>query len=143
MRHARQTLKDSGYRLTPQRTHVWDVLRQRATHLTADEITRAVQADLPDANASTVYRTLDLLVKLGLVTQTRLRGATSYFEVAPVPVHHHWVCERCGTVGHPGDEAFARVLADLEEREGFAATRIRATVFGLCADCAGSGDAHP
>lgn len=141
MHHARQTLKDSGYRLTPQRTHIWEVLRERGEHMTADEIARAVQADLPDVNVSTVYRTLDLLVRLDLVTQTRLGGATSFYEVAPNPVHHHWVCERCGHVGHLEDEAFLPVLAELEASEGFAATRIRATVFGLCAACRSQVDA--
>jgi len=148
MHHARATLKSSGYRLTPQRTRVWDVLRERGSHMTVDEITREVQRTLPDVNASTVYRTLNLLVSLDLVTRTRLGGAVAHYEVAPEPVHHHWVCERCGAIGHIDEAAFASVYRGLLREQDFEAVHIRATVFGLCAACRGGpleggGDAHP
>lgn len=148
MHHARATLRESGYRLTPQRTAVWDVLRDSGRHMTAEEIATAVHAALPDINVSTVYRTLELLVGLDLVTETKLGTARSYFEVAPEPVHHHFVCERCGAVGHFGDELFLPIYGVLRAADGFTATRARATVFGVCASCAAAeappdGSDHP
>jgi Fur family ferric uptake transcriptional regulator len=142
MHHARATLRESGYRLTPQRTAVWDALRDSGRHMTADEIAAAVHAALPDINVSTVYRTLELLVSLDLVTETKLGTARSYFEVAPEPVHHHFVCERCGAVGHFGDELFLPIYGVLKATDGFAAKRARATVFGVCGAC-GSAEAAP
>lgn len=144
MHHARATLKASGYRLTPQRTVIWDVLRERLRHMTADEVAAAARQRLPDLNTSTVYRTLELLVSLDLVTETKLGSSRSYFEVSPDPSHHHFVCERCGRVGHFGDQLFAPLYESLAAVEDFTASHARATVFGLCGECRkGTDRAHP
>jgi Fur family ferric uptake transcriptional regulator len=111
--------------------------------MTVEEITREARAVLPDVNTSTVYRTLNLLVSLDLVTRTRLGGAVAYYEVAPDPVHHHWICERCGAVGHLDEAAFAPVYRRLSREQGFEAGHIRATVFGLCRECRGLDDPVP
>jgi Fur family transcriptional regulator, ferric uptake regulator len=135
MHHARATLKDQGYRLTPQRTAVWETLRGAGRHMTAEEVAGAARLRLPDINTSTVYRTLELLVSLDLVTETKLGSARSYFEVSPDPGHHHFVCERCGAVGHFGDALFAPLYEMLAALDGFTPTRARATVFGVCRVC--------
>jgi Fur family ferric uptake transcriptional regulator len=148
MHHARETLRREGYRLTPQRTLIWEVVRGGG-HMTAEEIAAQVQARLPDVNLSTVYRTLELLVSLDLVGETRLGTTRTYYEVAPEPVHHHFVCESCGSVGHFSDRLLDDLYAALRADEGFAPSAARATVFGLCEECrrrtagAAEGDAHP
>jgi Fur family ferric uptake transcriptional regulator len=140
MHHARETIRKAGYRLTPQRAAVWEAVRRDGRHRTADEIAGEVQQTLPEVNASTVYRTLELLVGLELVQETRLNGAVTYYEVAPAPVHHHFVCGRCGAVGHFDDDLLEPVRRQLLEREGFAVSETRMTVFGLCHDCQGSAE---
>jgi Fur family transcriptional regulator, ferric uptake regulator len=135
MHHARTTLKEQGYRLTPQRTAVWETLRGAGGHMTAEEVAGATRLRLPGIDTSTVYRTLELLVSLDLVTETKLGSARSYFEVSPDPGHHHFVCDCCGTVGHFGDELFRPLYHALEGGEGFTPTRARATVFGVCRQC--------
>ncbi len=141
MHHARATLKQRGYRLTPQRTAIWETLRAAGRHMTAEEIAVEVRDVIPDVNTSTVYRTLDLLVSLDLVTETKLGSSRRYYEVSPDPGHHHLVCERCGTVGHFGDELLAPLYEELTGREDFKPARARITVFGLCAGCAAVGGA--
>jgi len=79
--HATRTLQELGYRLTPQRTLVWDVLRSAGKHLSAEEICSRIQEEFPHINNSTVYRTLDLLVSLNLVRETRLGPARRFYEV--------------------------------------------------------------
>ena len=64
-------LRARGYRLTPQRQLVLDAVRSLG-HSKPEEITAKVQADSRSVNTSTVYRTLDLLEELGLVTHTHL-----------------------------------------------------------------------
>jgi len=137
MHHARATLRQSGYRLTPQRTAIWETVREADGHLTAEEITERVRRRVPEINASTVYRTLELLVGLDLVTETKLGSSRSYFEVSPDPRHHHYVCERCGAVGHFDDALIAPLYEALAARDGFSPSRARATVFGVCRVCAG------
>jgi Fur family ferric uptake transcriptional regulator len=70
------------------------------------------------------------------VSETRLGTKHSYYEVAPEPVHHHFVCEKCGSVGHFADALVAPVATELLSREGFRAGATRMTVFGLCQECA-------
>jgi Fur family ferric uptake transcriptional regulator len=135
MHHARATLREQGYRLTPQRNVIWEVVRDAGRHLTAEEITNEVQRRLPDVNVSTVYRTLALLVELDLVIETRLEGSTCYYEVSPEPTHHHFVCTCCGAVGHFSDELLAPVHAELAAHHDFAVSHIQVTALGLCSEC--------
>jgi Fur family ferric uptake transcriptional regulator len=137
MHHARATLREQGYRLTPQRNLIWEVLRDAGRHLTAEEVAAEVRLTLPDVNVSTVYRTLELLVSLDLVVETRLEGSVCYYEVSPEPTHHHFVCTQCGGVGHFSDELLAPVHAELTQRQAFDVSQIQVTAFGLCRECRG------
>ncbi len=137
MHHARETIRKAGYRLTPQRVAVWEAVRRGGRHRTAEEIAAEVQQTLPEVNVSTVYRTLELLVGLELVQETRLAGVATYYEVAPSPVHHHFVCEGCGAVGHLDDGLLEPVRRELLDADGFLVSEARMTVFGLCRECRG------
>jgi Fur family ferric uptake transcriptional regulator len=141
MHHGRETIRKAGYRLTPQRAAVWDTVRRGGQHRTAEEIAAEVQKTLPEVNVSTVYRTLELLVELELVQETRLAGVAIFYEVAPAPVHHHFVCEGCGAVGHFDDELLEPVRRTLHATDGFAVREARMTVFGRCRACQGTSEA--
>ncbi|MCZ7662456.1 MAG: transcriptional repressor [Thermoleophilia bacterium] len=145
--HATRTLRELGYRLTPQRTLVWDALREAGGHLGAEEICALVQSRFPNVNISTVYRTLELLVELQLVRETLLGPDRRYYEIEEDEPHHHLVCDRCGAVQHVHDEDLGGLRAALEQRQGFRVREL--TTFGLCAACngqaepnAGGGHAH-
>lgn len=106
-------------------------------HLSAEDVVKRVQAQLPGVNTSTVYRTLDLLVDEGLLLRTDLGADRAYYEPARGHAHHHLVCERCGAVDHFHDE-----LADLRERvrasSGYELGTGEITLFGLCPTCRAS-----
>jgi len=65
-------LRQAGHRLTPQREMILSVICESDGHFTADEILQRVHARYPYFNKSAVYRTLDLLTRLGLVNTTDL-----------------------------------------------------------------------
>ena len=67
-------LTEQGYRLTPQRMMIISAIENSNHHISAEEIYAQVITRYPHLNISTVYRTLDLLYKLGLVTETDLGG---------------------------------------------------------------------
>jgi len=131
--HATRTLQEMGYRLTPQRTLVWDVLRADGAHLDAEEICRRVQGQFPHINISTVYRTLELLVDLRLVRETHLGPNRRFFEVEEEVPHHHLVCDGCGRVTHLHDQDLGSLPASLHAEHGFAVREV--TLFGRCATC--------
>ena len=144
--HATRTLQELGYRLTPQRTLVWDVLREHGSHMSAEDVCVRVQEQFPHINMSTVYRTLELLVDLDLVRETHLGPTRRFFEVEEEIPHHHLVCEVCGRVTHVHDEDLGDLSALLLREQDHSVREV--TVFGLCSTCridveGGSGCTSP
>ncbi|HYY10258.1 MAG TPA: transcriptional repressor [Kineosporiaceae bacterium] len=128
-------LRARGLRATPQRRFVLDALG-RLGHGTPEQVWEQVQAVAPSLSASTVYRTLELLEQLGVVTHTHLgHGAPSY-SLATHADHIHLVCRRCGTV-QDADVTRAQQLAEeVAARHGFVADVGHLALDGLCARCA-------
>lgn len=130
-------LRARGRRLTRQRLLIWEVLAEEPEqHLSAEHVVERVRVRLPAVNASTVYRTLDLLVAEGVVRRTDLGRDRAYYEPAHEHPHHHLVCERCGAVTHAHDDALGDLAERLASSYGFALGNRELTVFGTCADCA-------
>ncbi|HUM70867.1 MAG TPA: transcriptional repressor, partial [Chloroflexota bacterium] len=88
-------IRQMGYRMTPQRQMVLDVLCTQGGHMAAPEVVTAVQLHSPFLNRATVYRALDFLCELQLVTRTEIGGQIVY-ELAEERPHHHLVCRVCG-----------------------------------------------
>ena len=88
-------LKKQGYRLTPQRLMVVSAIENSEDHISADEVYSQVVTRYPNVNISTVYRTLDLLKRLDLVTETDLGGGRVRYHPANKGHHHHLVMSRC------------------------------------------------
>ncbi len=126
-------------RVTPQRLLVIEALASQSGHMTADEIMRWTAARYPAINLATIYRTLDLLTSVGLVTQTDLRGGAIRFELVGETHHHHLVCERCGAVTEVDDALFAPVRERLLRDFGFRTDARHLALFGLCAGCLATG----
>lgn len=122
-----------GGRVTqPRRAVVSALLANRGHHLTAEDVARRVQAQLPEVHLSTVYRTLDALEELGVIRHVHLGHGPSTYHLA-VEAHHHAVCDRCGTVIElPGD-----LFDEVEDRvAALAGFRIEPQHFALPGRCA-------
>ena len=130
-------LRSRGLRATPQRRFVLDALEQLG-HATPDQVWEQVQTVSTPMSPSTVYRTLELLEELEVVTHTHLgHGAPSY-SLATHADHIHLVCRRCGAV-QDVDVRRAQQLADeVAARYGFVADVGHLGLDGLCAACARS-----
>jgi Fur family ferric uptake transcriptional regulator len=130
------TLRASGYRVTPQRQLVLEAVT-RLNHASPEEICAEVNQTARGVNVSTVYRTLELLELLGLVTHTHLgHGAPSY-HLAAQAQHVHLVCRECGRVTELPPEAARPLVTALDEEHGFETDVRHLTVFGTCRECRG------
>ena len=128
-------LSEQGYRLTPQRMMVLAAIESSDDHISAEEIYAQVIAKYPHVNISTVYRTLELLNRLGLVTETDLGGGRVRYHPADKGRHHHLVCQDCGRIIDL-DESLLSSLKDVLFREyKFSADLRHLAIFGRCADC--------
>lgn len=89
--------QSAALRPTAQRYAVLEYLAQHTVHSTADEIFHAVNRNDPRASRATVYNNLRSLAKAGLVREVMSEGKAARFDANLRP-HHHFICERCGTV---------------------------------------------
>ena len=136
-------LREQGYRLTPQRLTVIDVIARGGNHLTVDEIFVEVLAAHPFTNIATVYRTLQWLQQVGLVTPLLVGGEPIRYEFTPDVQHHHLICLNCGAERQIGDEVLDSLKAQLLARYGFAARLQHLGLPGYCAACRPDSDCTP
>jgi Fur family ferric uptake transcriptional regulator len=128
-------LTEKGYRLTPQRLMIVSAIENSDGHVSAEEIYAQVVAKYPHVNISTVYRTLELLKELGLVTETDFGEGRVRYHPAEKGHHHHLVCTECGAVIDL-DESSLSPLKDMLLREyKFSADLKHLAIFGRCSKC--------
>jgi Fur family ferric uptake transcriptional regulator len=128
-------LRRLSVRVTPQRLFVLEAMEVNGGHMTAEEILQWASRRYPALNLATVYRTLDLLSQVGMVTQTDLGGGAATYELVGDSPHHHLACERCGGVIEM-DEALLEGLRDQALRVyGFHANPRHLAIFGVCRGC--------
>jgi Fur family ferric uptake transcriptional regulator len=130
-----QSLRQAGHRLTPQRESVLAVVAESDRHLTAEEIIARVRQRYPYLNKSAVYRSLELLTALGLVTQTDLGHGHVEYELHGHPHHHHLICRHCKHVQKIEHAMFSRLGKKIENDFGFKADLDHFAVFGTCKKC--------
>ena len=130
----RTTLHERGLRMTPQRQLVLDAVRELG-HATPEQICTRVQRAAPAVNITTVYRTLDLMERIGLVRHTHLgHGAPSYSEHEHQ--HVHLVCHRCGAVVETEPELLEQLAGRLRDASGFELDVTHVALSGRCEECA-------
>ncbi|HEX6194936.1 MAG TPA: Fur family transcriptional regulator [Jiangellaceae bacterium] len=130
----RADLRARGHRLTPQRELVLQAV-QNLEHATPERVLDEVRRTSTSVNLSTVYRTLDLLEKLGLVSHTHLgHGAPAYHAMSE-PDHVHLVCRSCQRVTEVGTDVATGLVDAVADKEGFTTDVRHLTLFGYCRDC--------
>lgn len=130
-------LRRGGHRLTPQRQMVLRVLDQAGHHLSAEEICQRIQLIYPSMSLSTVYRTLELLVRLGMVLEARIGGDRRVYELARgTGEHSHLICRSCGAIGHPEPFDMRELRQRLASETGYAEIALDVVVTGVCPTCA-------
>jgi Fur family ferric uptake transcriptional regulator len=127
-------LRAQGYRLTPQRELVLGAVRQ-LDHGSPEEILSRVRESAKGVNISTVYRTLELLEKLGLVSHTHLGHGAPAYHATTEPDHLHLVCRNCERVTEVEPTIAAGLVGDVAARFGFRTDLRHLTVFGTCREC--------
>ncbi len=128
-------LKERGYRMTPQRQMVLEAVLESEAHISAETIYSRVRSRYPQVNISTVYRTLELLRDLGLVTQTDMGEGRLLYHAADKGHHHHLVCQKCGAVTEMDESFLAPLQEAILRQHGFAAHIPHLAIFGRCRSC--------
>jgi Fur family ferric uptake transcriptional regulator len=133
------TLQEKGHRLTPQRMLVIEALHSADKHISAEEIYEQLHSRYPYSNISTVYRTLELMKKLDLVTETDFGEGRVRYHVAEKGHHHHLVCRSCGKVVDLEESALHPLKETLLQEYGFDADLRHLAISGMCSRCRKKG----
>ena len=137
----RRYLRDQGLPVTQQREAVAEVVFSSPEHLSVEEIEAALRERGERIGKATIYRTLEMLVKSGLVAEHDFGEGFKRYEhlFGQMPVHAHLVCTECGKVTEIQSPELVRVQEDVAKQHGFQAARYRMEVYGLCAECQAAG----
>lgn len=141
-----RVLRERGLRATPQRRLVLRAVSELG-HATPEQVCEFVQGEAESLNLSTVYRALELLEGLGVVSHTHLQHGSPTYQVADHVDHLHLVCRRCGSVTEADLDLARPMVETVEAGHGFRTDLSHLSLHGVCGNCRsdepGSSGAHP
>jgi Fur family ferric uptake transcriptional regulator len=133
-----QAVRRLGIRLTRQRRVILQVMDDAEQHLDVDQILERAQKTDPEVHLVTVYRTIDLLKRHGLIDELdllHLRGDRHYYETHGPRDHIHVACLRCGKVREFESRLYEQLKQQIARDFGMKVTVSRTEVGGYCAEC--------
>ncbi len=131
-----ERVRASGKRMTLQRRLVLEALGRARHHTTAEEIAARIRRRHPQIDPSTVYRNLEALEELGLVTHTHFEDRVTRWHLADAERHGHLICRSCGLETEVPMALLEPLARRLRSEHGFQADLAHSAVVGICAQCA-------
>ncbi len=136
-RSSKQILAKTGRRLTNQRALLLDLIRQGHSHVDADELYRIARVKRPRLSLSTVYRSLQLFKKLGLVDERHFDETHHHYEVKGSREHTHLFCLNCEQVIEYFELIDEKLKEKISKEKDFEIAGIETRVLGYCNKCKG------
>ncbi|GAB4577472.1 MAG: Fur family transcriptional regulator [Anaerolineales bacterium] len=130
----RERIRARGFRLTPQRYAILNVLLEAGGHLSPIEVYQRASEQIPGLTEPTVYRTLSFLAEQGLIMAAHVGSGQLVYEAAG-HLHHHLICRACGGSIEIAHDALRELYEKLFAATGFQVDSSHVTLFGLCPDC--------
>ncbi len=127
-----------GVRMTRQRRILLKIIEDAERHLNAATILELARKQDPGVDRVTVYRTLGLLKKHGLIDELDLlhiRGEGHFYETRPLRQHLHIACLNCGMVTEFESPYFEKMKAQLTRELDFSFSFARVEIGGYCRRC--------
>jgi len=137
----RRYLRDQGLPITQQRESVAEVVFSSNEHQSVEDIEAKLRKRGERIGKATIYRTLETLVKSGLVAEHDFGEGFKRYEhlFGQAPVREHLVCTECGKVKAIDSPDLQRIQQQVAERQGFLPARYRLAIYGICKDCQEKG----
>lgn len=135
MRMTRNLNLLKGYHMTSQRRLLLEILQDSDDHIDAKELYQKANARDKSISQATVYRTLNLFKKLGVVDEHKLGMMRCKYELMSSPDHQHLVCRGCGKVIKIQNELFNKMVAAIQHDYEFRVTKAELCLEGYCPGC--------
>jgi Fur family ferric uptake transcriptional regulator len=133
-------VRQHGLRMTRQRVVILQTLCELGGHASAEEVYEQATLHRRDMDLSTVYRTLERLRDLRILSQTDLGRGHAEYEVVTDEPHHHLVCQGCGQVIDLDHTYLATSEEAIRQDFGFEPIFDHFAIFGWCRACKRDGD---
>ena len=130
-----QILKEYGHRPTPQRLMILSAVRHSRDHVTAADVLERVKESYSYIDLSTVYRTLDMLKRMRLISETDLGSGTYAYEWLDQDGHHHLICNFCESIAVLDNEFLGTLGSQILSSYGFETDMNHIALFGSCLEC--------
>ncbi|NLV92027.1 MAG: transcriptional repressor [Firmicutes bacterium] len=136
----REQLSDHDHRLTPQRQAILQVLVEQGNpqHMSAEKIFMEAKKLHPELGLATVYRTLEIFEKLGIVYKLEYGDGQARFEFndnVEEHYHHHLICLGCGKIQEFNDDLLEDMERAIAQQADFDITDHCLRFFGYCSEC--------
>jgi Fur family ferric uptake transcriptional regulator len=126
-------IEDRGYRSTAPRRAIIRVMEGKQKGFTAEEI----GSELPEVGRATVFRTLKILIEVGVVCRLNLRDGDPKYSLSSIEHHHHTICVRCGNIGEFRATTVERLLRALGNDIPGQVVGHRIELYVTCEGCVG------
>lgn len=136
----KEKLKETGFKVTPQRRAIVDILlRNNNEHLSSEEIYDLVRKDCPEIGLATVYRTMQLLDEVGIISKLNLDDGCIRYELSLDKEdnhnHHHLICKNCGKIMEVKEDLLDAIEKQIQELYKFDILDHDVKFYGKCENC--------
>ncbi len=140
MQTIEEILRAKKIKVTPQRMAVYSILKDTKSHPSVEKIYQQLKPNYPAMSLATVYKTVDVLKKVGLIQELNVGDGGLRYDAAVKP-HSHAYCESCGRVDDLEQVRFLEefreenLLEKIKKETGFDVSSIQLYFYGLCPQC--------
>jgi Fur family peroxide stress response transcriptional regulator len=127
------TLREDGFRITPQRIAIVEYLLKTEDHPSAEHIHKTIQRKYPVVSLSTVYKTLDLLKEKKLVNEIDVDGEARFD--AHTDDHINLVCMNCGKIEDIDEDSIKEIQLKVSRKSKYLIVKSSFEFFGYCSNC--------
>jgi len=140
MQTIEEILRAKKIKVTPQRMAVYSILKDTKSHPSVEKIYQRLKPNYPAMSLATVYKTVDILKKVGLIQELNIGEGGLRYDADTSP-HSHVYCENCGRVDDLEQDLFLEIfngkdlLEKMNEKTDFKIYSIQIYFYGLCPQC--------
>lgn len=139
MKKYHKKLKKNGFKITPKREAIIAFFYRKNRYATPETVWKEVKKSLPRLGLPTVYRNLEQMSKIGILTQVDGAENRFYFGLCrsknPGKHHHHISCQKCHRVSEVENCYLDSLTTEIKERTGFWITGHKIQLTGICRNC--------
>ncbi len=143
LQSVKKEMRLKGLKLTGPRLAILDYLVRIKGHPNVQEICEGLRMESPGIGMATVYRTVDLLMEIGVLRALILKKSHLRYEVNwPGDHHHHLVCNGCGKVIEFGSCNFSSIVREIEKVTRYKVEEHNLEAYGFCPQCSEENPAY-